>query len=911
MKTIEKEINRLPDPKKSLPNLVIRNWIKERIEELSLKPQTVPIISTIEKLKNSNPDEMIIEPPVISTDDNVKVCIVSRKVGALWYDINVRKLSFNEFLDYCFENKECNSSIYKEEPYTLEELEALFRSDKSVPVPGYINVKDSDGIVKKVIIADVLDETTVHREKLLGEFLFEEVKTNIYGFPEDNQPTYPFSTLKDISLAVTTIKDSFFKEVVELYSVPINIIRSLITENDKPPIITDITVGGSSTVEEVPIKSDSDVSYTITNNVLITLDKAPKNTDIKLLSLDDKYGNTVGEKDYSYRILSTDDKNKVNLEIKLHNYTRRFFASDEVGKKLSFIASIYVDKTEIIKDITLDVTWSNKGNTHFINILNNKDDFLEENNYPLKIALNIRGSNEYENDLTPLVLKNVDELLKTTSNTPVLKDVSYTLGNVDNKPFISFNFVKDKYGIFDLQFKDSRIIDSKYLLVENDLEVNTVITDSVYDKEKETLMFHHNFKTKYDESVEEVTIVNNYKDLKVSLNGGEELVPSTGNVAGGGFSSITMTVPFTGDDSNLNIKVTGTAIVGINKIEYPFTTEYVHNLIKKDIKSVTVNDDPITIDYPSNVFKLLDNIKILTTENVELEDLEFLSLINNGKKLKDKAVIEFTKIKNGEFNLALSVDGYGIPLTFNDDNTEGYFSTRIGLKDDPIEETYTNNISYKTNKLKNSIKPFISTLKYNSLEDITLNIAFNGNGGRIDSGLNQLLNNELFKQTSSIQYILNDKNIKYGEDSKSNYTAIVKTKANSFGRTVLEFNDPAFKSTLIDTVNPDSSYTLNKTSDLIKNNVITIEFELYKDGVKWNNVDTFSAPFELKLVIDGNEFEFTGYGFNNKPEGGIVRLMYDIGDLTDITYTLKGNVYIGMNAVPININLENQNVKQS
>lgn len=911
MKTIEKEINRLPDPKKSLPNLVIRNWIKERIIELSSLEQTDDIISTIKKLNNSNPDEMIIEPPVISTEDNVKVCVVSRKVGVLWYDVNVRKLAFNEFLEYCFENKECNSSIYKEEPYTLEELETLFRSDKSVPVPGYIDVKDSDGIVKKVIIADVLDETTVHREKLLGEFLFEEVKTNIYGYPEDNQPIYPFSTLKDISLAITTIKDSFFKEVVELYSVPINIIRSLINENDKPPVITDITVGGSSTVEEVPIKTDSDVSYTVTNNVLITLDKPPKNTDIKLLSLDDKFGNGIDEKDYSYRILSTDDKNKVNLEIKLHNYTRKFFAPDEVGKKLGFIAKICVDKTEIVKDITLDVTWSNKGNTHFVNILSNKDDFSEENSYPLKLALNIRGSDEYEHDLTPLVLSNTDELLKTSSTVPVLKDVKYTLGNDNNKPFISFNFVKDKYGIFDLQFKDTRIIDSKYLLVENNLEVSTVITNSSYNKEKETLTFYHNFKTKYDENIEDVSIVNGYKDLKVSLNNGEGLVPSTGNIAGGGFSYITMTVPFKGDDSNLNIKVTGTAIVGINKIEYPFTTEYVHNLIKKDIKNITVNKDPITIDYPSNKFNLLDNIKISTTENVELEDLEFLSLINNSKELKDKAIVKFTKIKDGEFNLSLSVDGYDLPLTFTDGNAEGYFSTRIGLVGSPVEETYTNNISYKTNKLKNTITPFVSTLKYNSLEDMTLNIAFNGSNGIIKNGLNQLLNNELFKQTSSILYTLNDKNIKYAEDSKSNYTAGIKTKANAFGRTVLEFDDPAFKTIKVDTVDPNSAYTLNKTSDSIENNVLTIEFELYKDGAKWNSVDTFSAPFELKLTIDGKKYDQSGSGFNNNPEGAVVRLMYDIGDLTDINYTLKGNVYIGMNAVPITINLENQNVKKA
>lgn len=912
MKTIEKEINRLPDPKKSLPNLVIRNWIKERIIELSSLEQTPSIISTIEKLKNSNPDEMIIEPPVISTEDNVKVCVVSRKVGALWYDVNVRKLSFNEFLGYCFENKECNSSIYKEEPYTLEELETLFRSDKTAPVPGYIDVKDSDGIVKKVIIADVLDETTVHREKLLGEFLFEEVKTNIYGFPEDNQPTYPFSTLKDISLAVTTIKDSFFKETVELYSVSINIIRSLITENDKPPVILDITVGGSSTIEEVPIKSDSEIEYTITNNVLISLDKAPKAKDIVIKELKDSYGNIVSPEQYTYRTLSTNDKTKVNLEIKLTNYTRRFFAPDEVGKKLSFVATIYVDKTEVTKEIELKVVWNNSGNTHIAKLQNEKNDFTNTDSYPLKISLLIRGtSNELEKDLTPLEFKDIKSLFKENGTVPVLKDNKFELGSLNDTPFVSFNIVKDKYGVYDLGFKDTRIIDSKYLLVEDNLEVNTEITNSTYEQDNKTLRFNHDFKTKYDAEVEDVTIVNGYSDLKVSLNGGEAITPTTGSIAGGGFSYISMGVPFEGPDNDITIKVTGTASLGINKVDYPFTTTFIHNETKKDIKSITVNNDPITIDYPSNKFKLLDDIKVSTTENVELGDLEFLSLINDSKELKDKAIVEFTKIKDGEFNLSLSVDGYDLPLSFTDGNAEGLFSIRIGLVGSPVEETYTSNISYKTNKPKNGFTPFISTLKYNSLEDMTLNIAFNGSNGRIKNGLNQLLNDELFKQTSSILYTLNDKNIKYAEDSKSNYTAGIKTKANAFGRTVLEFNDPAFKTIKVDTVDPNGSYTLNKTSDTIENNVLTIEFELYKDGVKWNSVDTFSAPFELKAVIDGKEYDLSGSGFNNTPEGAIARLTYSINDLTDITYTLKGNVYIGMNSVPIAINLENQNVKKA
>lgn len=915
MKTIEKEINRLPDPKKSLPNLVIRNWIKERIIELSSKPQTVPIISTIEKLKNSNPDEMIIEPPVIQSEENVKVCVVSRKVGTLWYDAVVRKLSFNEFLEYCFPNKECNSSIYKEEPYTLEELEQLFKSDKSVPVPGFIDVKDSDGKIKKVIIADVLDETTVHREKLLGEYLFEDVKTNIYGFPEDNQPKYPYSSLTDISLAITTIKDSFFKETVELYSVPINIIRSLITEDSKPPVIEDLTVAGDSTIEEVPIRAGDEISYDITNNVILTLSKQPKNSDIVLKSLTDSYGNVIPADKYGFRVLSTDTKEKVNLEINLYNYTRRFFSKDEIGKKLSFKAVIGIANTEQTKEVELKCVWNNKGNTHILRLFNTVDDFKDNDKYSLNMGLMIRGTTQYEKDLIPLKLETKEDLLKPSSITPVLNTLDYTIGKNKDVDTISFLFNKTNNGVFSLSFNDSRIIDSKYLICEDNLEFKTEITNVNYDKENKKLQLYHNFKTKYDEYLEEMNVVVRYDELVMSINDGSATTPSTANVPDGGLNFISLSEDYDGSDKDVKIVISGKAVVGLNQIVYPFTTSFIYNETKKEVFGLSTSSDLVTLDYPSSKFDIDKNIKVKTSKTVELEDLELISLtINNGDltgkaiNITSKVVKEFTKTKEGEFNLSLSVDKYDLPLTFTDGKIEGTFNLRVGIKGSPSEENGTTNINYVTNKIAGSLTPFISTLNYKSLDNIILNIAINGSNGRIKSGLKQTLENELFKQDSSIKYSLLDKNIEYAEDSKSNYSAIVKTKADSFGKTVLTFNDPAFKTMKLDTVDPSSTYTLNKVSDKIENKVLYITFELYKDGNKWNGVDTFNSGNGLKLTIGAKEYILSGSGFNNKPEAAVVTLQFYIGDLTDITYDLKGNPSIGMNNVEIIVNLVNQKV---
>ena len=168
----------------------------------------------------------MIEPPILVDDDKVKVCILSRKVGTLWLDEPVNKITFDEFLSLAFPETLPNSVLYRAEPYTLEELEAIIDSERTAPVPGYIDVIDETGKTIKVIIGDVLDENTVHREALFGEFKFEKATTNVYGYDGDAYPAYPFATLNDFSLAITTIEDVFLKEDVVIHSVPLNDLRA-------------------------------------------------------------------------------------------------------------------------------------------------------------------------------------------------------------------------------------------------------------------------------------------------------------------------------------------------------------------------------------------------------------------------------------------------------------------------------------------------------------------------------------------------------------------------------------------------------------------------------------------------------------------------------------------------------------
>ena len=190
MKTITSENSRFPNPEKSVSNLVIGLWGKKRLEELSQQPSTPAIEQTIGRLNKLNGGEAIVEQPVIIDDNFAHICIISRAAQTLWFDEKVERIEFDQFLSAAFPDGAPNSVIARDEPYTIAELEELIRSERSVPIPGYIDVKDTDGSIKKVIIADVLDEKTVHRENLFGEFVFEKSTTDIYGFDGDDRPIH-------------------------------------------------------------------------------------------------------------------------------------------------------------------------------------------------------------------------------------------------------------------------------------------------------------------------------------------------------------------------------------------------------------------------------------------------------------------------------------------------------------------------------------------------------------------------------------------------------------------------------------------------------------------------------------------------------------------------------------------------
>lgn len=593
MKTITSENSRFPNPEKSVPNLVIVLWGKKRLEELSQQPSTPAIEQTIGRLNKLNSGEAIVEPPVIIDDNFVRICIISRAAQTLWFDEKVERIEFDQFLSAAFPDGAPNSVIARDEPYTIAELEELIRSERSVPIPGYINVKDTDGSIKKVIIADVLDEKTVHRENLFGEFVFEKSTTDIYGFDGDDRPTYPFKNLNDLSLAVTTIKDTFFKSDVVIHSIAINLLRSMITEYETPPKITKAVVAGDNTIDEVSDVANID----ITNSLMVTTDKPANKDDLQVVSLEDEFGNVIDPKAYTTRVLATTDPKVLNVEISLNDYQRRFFAPDEVGKAFSFSVDLKIKGNEQATAVVLSQVWKNAGNTHEIALVGFDKSFKGIDKFPLNLSLISRATKKAVADLTPLKLVLDNTFDMNYGMPPTLVDDKYVLGTSDGNATIAFNLKQDEYGQLNLSFTDSRIVPSRYLIADPKAEYGVSVDSSVYDKDAKTITFSQRLTGEYGGSIGSIVkVVYEYKDVKIAINGAEPIPATVKADANVGNSAVDFTVPYEGDDRNLNCVITGTIIVGINSVSVPMSSDYLHNLVLLQILS-TVNGKDGSIGY--------------------------------------------------------------------------------------------------------------------------------------------------------------------------------------------------------------------------------------------------------------------------------------------------------------------------
>lgn len=910
MRTIVSESQRFPNPKAYLPILVVKDWVEKRIIELGKQTQTPAIAQTLEKLKKIDVQTALIETPVIIEENRVKVCILSRQLGTLWLDEPIKKITFDDFLSLVFDDVIPNSTLYRAEPYTLTELEAIVRSDKSAPIPGYINVVDETGKVKKAIIGDVLNEDTLHREALFGEYGFEKATTDVYGYDGDGRPVYPFTSLDDLSIAITTLEDRFLKENVTIHSISISLLRSLIQENDKPAKITSAVIAGDSTV----VEQDAPATYDITNSLDVTFDKAPKPSDLVVKELKDGNGETVPEVNYSVRVLGTSDPKVMNLEINLVDYQRRFFAPDIDGKKFSFEVTLVTAGVTKETKVTLPVVWQNTGNTHFPVFYSfaNTADVLTK--FPLKLSLKARTSGNQVADLKPLTFKDIDSLLKAAAGNASVLDTEYVLGTTGSVPTVQFNLKAKNYGLIDLAFKDGRIISQMELIADPAGVYASKVLDSSYYAQSKRLMVSHLINSPYDDVMGETNLVRRYKDLLVSVNGTAGIKPEVGYVVDGGNVFLSLTVPYASEETPVNVpvKVTGIAYFGLNEVEVPFTTDYIHNEVKEELAIINKGVSNITKNSDGK-YQIGEGLVITSTVGTTTpESIELVSLHDAlGNDVTSKSMLVLTKNSQGEFtgHIELAAD-YAFPLGFKDaDGKEGIFAITVGVKGSP-ESVSSVSIPYGVTRANASFRAWVTAITTDTQtaaakDSAVMEVAFlDANNQQVKEGIDNdyPADYDLFG-IAGLNYL--GGGIKFGKNADGRTVAKIKTKFADYGNFILTFKDPAFKGDPSAIADPSAAYALNPISAVINTQfkTLTLTHALQKDGADYSICVAKYNPGEPKATIDGVAGKSPGSsGWNYTVTPAISSVSYSSGDKTVVGYNISnGTMYLGANHVPVAI----------
>lgn len=905
MRTITSEAQRFPNPKSFLPVLVVKNWVEKRIVELENEPETAASKTTLEKLRGIDIQSALIEPPILIDADKVKVCILSRKVGTLWLDEPVMKITFDEFLALAFPETVPNSVLYRAEPYTLEELEGIIDSERSAPVPGYIDVIDETGKTIKVIIGDVLDENTVHREALFGEFKFEKATTNVYGYDGDAYPAYPFATLNDFSLAITTIEDVFLKENVVIHSVPLNLLRALKQENNKPPKITSVALAGASTVVEQAAPAD----YDITNGLNITFDKAPKPSDLVVVSLKDDNGTVLPAESYSTRVLATADPKVMNLEINLLDYQRKFFAPDSVGKKFSF--SVVVKSAGVVKETTqaLPVIWQNVGNTHTANVVGDYTGFSDVNNFPLGISLVARAVNQAVTVLDPLVMPaNPQDIFLNSSYAPVMKDGNFTLTVVDGLNLINFNTKLNEFGPVTLNFADTRIVAQTFFIVDPAETYTVRVEDAVYEESAKEVKLSCFLVSPYSNSIATMgTVVEEFKNLELSANGvaGETHVQPNEHM---GAVQFTLTMPYEGNTTNLAYKAVGTLIVGRNKHEVPFSLEGILNQVDLDYTAggfVGIT----TASKATEGWAVGNGLTLTTSLPVEVSKLKLTALKDAlGNDILAKATFTPSAVDETNFKgLILLAPDYSFPVTFApSEEAEGALEATFGIEGSETAETVIS-IPYRVTRPANSMRAWVtaittSTQTATAKDSAIMEVAFlDENNKPVTLGIdsNPPVNETLF---SGNQLTYLGGGITFTKNSDDRLVARIPTKFTNYGEFTLTFANTAFKGDPSSIVDPSSVYALNPISAAINKATkqLGVTHALQKDGADFSTRISSWDQGEPKATINGEVTSPDGFGWNYAVTPALSTIFYNVGDVTVVPYAVAGStLYIGGNRVPV------------
>lgn len=225
-----------PDPDVSIVVLIIKDWVAQRIQELTDGPQTPANQKSLQKFHGADPTKMLMEPPVIMDDNKMKVCMLSRKVGTLWIDQIVNKLKWDRFLTQIDPTGAFNTlDTTTPGVATKDDLLRLAEASTHTADVAKIYITDLEGTTEKGLVFEAKDSVItpdIFTKDFLKGYRFDELKVTIASQGDADYPKID-GTLLEMAIGTLTVTEDLLQEgevTYRIFSLPT--IKGLIHEND-------------------------------------------------------------------------------------------------------------------------------------------------------------------------------------------------------------------------------------------------------------------------------------------------------------------------------------------------------------------------------------------------------------------------------------------------------------------------------------------------------------------------------------------------------------------------------------------------------------------------------------------------------------------------------------------------------
>lgn len=236
---MEKLINNhchFPDPETSIVTLIMSDWREARIKMLQGKPQTDAVKKSLKRVTSAIVNQMLMEPPFIMDNNTMKVCLISRAAGTLWYDEIVNKLQWPRFLKKIDPNGDFGKLETKTPGViTKDDLMELAKNLNYTADEPTVYLSDIEGSDEKALIFVAKDSTItpeIFTQSFLKGYRFCNLTVEIKNKGDEGYPTIDGDVL-DMSIGTFEIVEELLVEGTVKYRVfSLPTLNGIINNND-------------------------------------------------------------------------------------------------------------------------------------------------------------------------------------------------------------------------------------------------------------------------------------------------------------------------------------------------------------------------------------------------------------------------------------------------------------------------------------------------------------------------------------------------------------------------------------------------------------------------------------------------------------------------------------------------------